>query len=173
MRAWACVLALLAPGCASTVDQVISHALRTPIGEATYTPASGSRHASALARLERRLEALGVSVFYVRFDETPSPWGRAHGLVRVIEIDETLTPDGRLEVLAHEAGHLFQPPSLTPVEAQVFAEFVGAEVCARLGYDIAATSGRYLGQFKHALAGIRATRVDREAAVRLLTEAGP
>jgi hypothetical protein len=115
-------------------------------------------------RLEARLAALGISVEYADLPDGLSGQALGHAIV----IDARLEPNARLEVLAHEAGHLFQPESFSRVEAQAFAELVGADVCARLGFPMHRTSGRYLAAFKNGLAAAVAAKVDRERAVRIL-----
>lgn len=159
------LLAVLSGGCASTSDRIVAEALRTPLHEAFSVPSNGATMAPALARLEARLKAIGVTVTYA--DLSPdSLAGRTRG--DRIEIEQTLAINGRLETLAHEAGHLFQSPTFSNAEGQAFAELVGAEVCARLGWNMDISSGRYLGAYKHGLAGALASKVDMERAVRVL-----
>ena len=159
------LLAALSCGCASTSDRIAVEALRTPWREAFYVPSTETTMGLALTRLEKRLGAIGVTVAYA--DLTSESLG---GRTRDghIEIEQTLAINGRLEVLAHEAGHLFHPPTLSVAEQQAFAEMVGAEVCAKLGWPMWRGSARYLGLFKPGLAGALASKVDRERAVRVL-----
>lgn len=164
------MLALLSAGCASSVDRVVTQAMRTPWHEAAYQPSTDTTMGPAVARLEARLEALGVAVIYVDLrglDENGQRVaGRTNGIA--ILIDSALAETGRLEVLAHEAGHLFHPDTLTEAEKQAFAELVGVEVCARLGWNVEHAAASYLAAHKSGLAGALAFKVDRERAVRIL-----
>lgn len=160
---------MLGLSCASRtpIEDVIATAFRTPYEQAHYEPSSGDSHAGALARLEARLQALGVSVLY-----GPSLDGGAVGMAsiehRTIWIDQRLAPNGRLEVLAHEAGHVFQPWTLTPSEGQVFAELVGTTVCYRLGWDVRKASGTWMGAYKAGIDGALAHQLEIDRAVAIL-----
>lgn len=163
-------LGLVLAGCAhrAPIDQVVATALSTPYEQATFEGATGNQHAAALARLEARLIALGVSVTY----GPRLPGMAAVGMLspdhRHIWVDETLEPNGRLEVLAHEAGHVFQPGTLAGPESQAFAELVGATVSYRLGMNSLKASGRWLGAWKSGLDGALAHRLEMDRAVAIL-----
>lgn len=155
-------------GCAAPIDAVVRTALRTPYEQAFYQPSTGDRHASALSRLEARLHALGVSVTYGPQNEGFGAVGMTSPDRKYVWLDERLEPNGRLEVLAHEAGHVLQPETLSGNESQAFAELVGATVCYRLGMDVRKASGRWLGAYKAGLDGALAHRLEIDRAVAIL-----
>jgi hypothetical protein len=92
--------------------------------------------------LEKRLTTLGWDVGYA---ETPDGiYGMTVSMYHVITVDETLPWNGRLAVLAHEAGHTQQPGWFDTTQGEVFAESV-ALLYARDGVR---EHARYLAKFK-------------------------
>ena len=70
---------------------------------------------------------------------------------RAIVISEKLTWNERLEVLAHELGHILMPRSLTASQGEVFAEGVSYLVSHRMGHHSLDVHARYLAQHKPSL----------------------
>lgn len=149
------VLCLGVSACASRADRVIAHASAGLAFDATYIPTDGG-DIRALKFLEHRADWLGVQVEYR--PEGHEDLRGATGLSyrqdyeKHVFIDQSLPINGRIEVLAHELGHMFQPPSDNRAANDVFAELVSVEVCARLGVPSAASSIRYIKVHKSAFA---------------------
>lgn len=161
------VVALLAvSGCgprALRLAQDLSHF------EATYIPSTGDTMAGPLAELTARLERWGVTL-----GELPAVFsevGLTYRADRRILLRVGLSVDARFEVLAHEAGHLLQPPALDDdAVAQLFAELVGVGVQKFYGSRTAdRTAAAYLAQFKWTFAMEPYLRRDIDYAVKVLT----
>jgi hypothetical protein len=167
----ALLLALLLTGCASSSARVLQRASEISHFAAGYTPTPGDDMAGPLAELTTRLEAWGV-----RVEDLPETPGRPMvGLAsleyRVVQIQRGLSVNARFEVLAHEAGHLLQPPGLQDrAVAQLFAELVGVGIGKFYGAkhceEIAAI---YLASFKYVFGAEPHLRRDITYAIEAMT----
>lgn len=133
-------------GCASRSEKVMALASKGFSYDAVYQPSVGG-NPNALRFLEQRAAWLDVTIAYLPKAEIASA-GRTQG--RHIFVDADLSVAGRLEVLAHELGHVFSPQFSTPAEGDVFAELVSVEICKRLGHDTTKVAAGYLTVYKMA-----------------------
>jgi hypothetical protein len=83
-------------------------------------------------------------------------YGDSHGYDgltqhRSIVISESMEWNARMEVLAHEAGHVLQPNGLTQAEGEVFAEGVAYLVLRHYGHDRIELHAHYLAARKSGL----------------------
>lgn len=153
MRATLLTVAMLGSlACASMTERIVHDAMQGLVWEADYVPREGGDPA-ALAALYAHLTGLRIEVQYRPADdpELRGAYGVscADGNHAVIKLRQDLSINGSIEVLAHEAAHLFQPPTLTRSEGDIFAEIVSAHIATRLGVPHAArTSARWLRQYK-------------------------
>ena len=163
---------LLVSACASRSDRVVTLAEQGLGWDATYHPSMGG-DIRVLKFLEQRAAWLGVSVEYRPEGHedlrgaTGLSW--SNGLQKHVLVNGDLPINGRLEVLAHEIGHTYQPPLANRMEHEVFAELVSVEVCKRLGLDTARVAARYLQANKSALALARTHRKEIAFVADLLT----
>lgn len=169
-----CVLAgMLLTGCASAIERTLTGAQQGLAYDAYYTPTPGG-DPRVLKFLEHRVEWLGIQLEYTETLDDERLQG-AVGIsfrienARYILINGDTTINGRLEVLAHEAAHQFQPPLGTRDEHEVFADLVAVEVCRRLGVDISQTSSRYLQAHKHAFYIVKTWKQEIAYTADLLT----
>jgi hypothetical protein len=136
--------------------------------EANYIPTEGDEMAAALDELSGRLTAWGITI--VDLPPTMQGVGRASLDARTIWLRPELSPNGRFEVLAHEAGHLLQSPGLDEPTAQLFAEMVGVGIQQFYGSKTAEdVAARYLAGHKHVFGAYRWLRRDIQYAVLALT----
>jgi hypothetical protein len=154
-------------GCAS--HPVLERARNMSHFAASYEPTPGDEMKPALDALTKRLQLWGIRIIPTMPNDHVH--GRASLEHRIIQLHPALSVNGRFEVLAHESGHLFQPPALNdPAVAQVFAELVGVGIQRYYGSktceDVAA---RYLAQFKWAFSSYRYLEKDIDYAVKALT----
>lgn len=138
MRILVLVLALLAGacGCSTTISQAVlfSHEIefyRNTQLMRDYNPSPGDSHGVFYDRLkERSPEAFGFNVLEVESEEI---WGGYAPHVSLLVVNKVLPPNGKLETLAHELGHVLQPADLRAPRADIFAEAVSHLVCKALG----------------------------------------
>lgn len=143
--------------------------------EQSYDAPRGSDREQELQRLARLVSsALGVEV-----DMAGAPPGAAgitvrkaimvdeqhQALIRVIALDGTLSPNAKLQVLAHEAGHILQPEGLSRVEAEVFAD----AVAYLYTHDDGPVFARYLAGNKSGLHVLKTYRREIKWAARVLS----
>lgn len=147
------VLALASSGCASLTERIVADALDGLAYEATYVPLEGGDGAALAALYAHVTAVLRVDVQYLPPDD-PELRG-AYGISYTVDdqmcirLRQDLSVNGSIEVLAHEAAHLFQPPYLSRSQGDVFAEVVSAHVADGLGVPHAArTSAIWLRQHK-------------------------
>jgi hypothetical protein len=146
-------LLLVTVGCASMTERIVSDAMRGLVWEATYTPKDGGNPNSLAALYGHLTKALGIHVQYVHPDDEmlQGAFGISYHAEegRYIRLRQDLSIIGSIEVLAHEAAHLYQPPYMNRSQGDVFAEIVSARVASRLGVPGAAdTSALWLRQHK-------------------------
>lgn len=141
-------------GCASMTERIVNEAMKGLAYDADYTPAEGGDPAALAALYDRLVTELRIDVQYLPADD-PVLRGAfgisyAAGSEQLhIRVRQNLSVNGTIEVLAHEAAHLFQPPYMTRQEGDVFAEIVSAHVAHQLGVPHAiATSAGWLRQHK-------------------------
>ena len=166
------LLAGLMVGCASRIDRVVSIASRGLAFDAHYVPTEGG-NPQTLKFLQNRAEWFGINVEYrpVGHEDLMGATGVSfrQGTQRHVLISSDLSINGKLEVLAHEVGHSFQPPMASRMEHEVFAELVSVEVCRRLGVDTTNAAARYLRADKSALWVARVYRAEIEFVADVLT----
>lgn len=146
-------LCLVVSACASRTDRVITDASKRLAYDAVYLPTEGG-DPRALKFLEQRADWFGIAVEYRPADHedlrgaTGVSW--IDGAQKHVLVDASLPINGKIEVLAHELGHLFQPYSESRSAHDVFAELVSVAVCEKLGVPSAKSSARYLTAHKSA-----------------------
>lgn len=91
---------------------------------------------------------LGATIEFVPLEEDA---GRTAMKERLIQIDEKLHWNARFETLAHEGGHLLQPPGLGQSERETFAEAVSYLVGGKFKHDSLFEAAKYLAVHKDAL----------------------
>lgn len=139
--------------CASMTERIVHEALKGLVSDATYAPKAGG-NPEALAALHHHLTTnLRINVQYLPAGdpELRNAFGVSYsaGDHLFIRLRQDLSVNGSIEVLAHEAAHLFPPPHLSRPQSDVFAEIVSAHVAAKLGVPQAATtSALWLRQHK-------------------------
>src|SRR5687767_10176296 len=141
-------------GCAYTMtERIVYDAMQGLVWEADYVPKDGGdpeKLADFYAHLTKNLH---IDVEYMPSND-PTLRGAfgisyAAGNHLFIKVRQDLSINGTIEVLAHEAAHLFQPNVLNRSEGDVFAEIVSAHVASRLGVPNAeSTSALWLRQHK-------------------------
>lgn len=137
---------------------VVVVASRTPGQMAVYLPPLTATLTAPLAALEARLRSLDITVVYtdvpdalLAAGQVPAGnivWGLALPDEREVYLLESLSPDGRFEVLTHEAAHILQPGDLNSSASEVFAELVLYEMLYYYGHDGSVTVGQYLAGHK-------------------------
>jgi hypothetical protein len=127
---------------------------------ADLTPPTSAAAQPALASLEGiAVRVLGYSVTYVDgFTAATGNYGQTAPTLRTIEVDGTASDTMKLAILAHELGHVLQPPKMDRQENEVFAEAVALLVCRARGLDTFEASAAYVAVYR---SGIRA--LDRQA----------
>lgn len=127
---------------------------------ASLAPIATAESQPALDNLEIVAQrVLGYHVTFVNgFKETTGNYGETTALDRTIIIDGTVSEAMKLAVLAHELGHVLQPPRMAREEGEVFAETVALLVCRARGLDTFEASAAYVAVFA---SGLRA--LDRQA----------
>lgn len=163
--------AVFSLACAPTL---IRRATAIPHFHAQYVPTPGDDMAAPLLALTGRLEQWGLTITDMPADQVTG-FGIAYLRERRILLNPALTINGRFEVLAHEAGHFFQPANLQDLAvAQVFAESVGVGVQryyrSKTALDVGA---RYLAGWKDGFAAEKYLRAEIDYAIRALTGQTP
>lgn len=144
----------IAAGCARTMtERIVSETLRGNAYNATYAPLPGGDPRQLAALVRHFTEQLKIDVEFLPADDEAlhDAYGVSYtaGDQRFIKVSAALSVNGQIEVLAHEGAHLFQLPSLTRSEGDVFADIVCAHVAARLGVpQTVETSAHWLQQHK-------------------------
>lgn len=120
---------------------------------------AGDGHDGDLDNLEFiARKVLGFKLDYVKeFEEKTGDYGETMigSGVRQIVLEESLGPNARIAVLAHEMGHTLQPPFLDPGEAEVFAEAVAFLVCRRLNIDMFESAANYIALHRGGLRALQ------------------
>lgn len=135
MRHTLIVLCIAMSACSHPLHSLADRIEQRPIGGKYVLPQrTTSACLDTLTKLQDAAMRMGVPILY----EEP-PHAHAYGATngRLIWIDPELVPDacGHVEVLAHELGHILQPPALTERERQLFADGVSYLVVSRMcGY---------------------------------------
>lgn len=174
MKSALVIMAVLSIGCSSMTERVVHEAQRGLVWEADYVPKEGG-DSQRLAALHKHLVVtLGIDIEFLPADDPTlrGAFGISYGdgEQAYIRLRQDLSVNGTIEVLCHEAAHLFQPPYLTRSEGDVFAEIVSAHVAAKLGVPkAAATSGLWLRQHKAALRTGLALQKEIEYVAKKLT----
>ena len=166
------ICCLLLSACASRSERVIALANRGLAYDGHYHPTVGG-DPKTLQFLQSRAEWFGIAVAYrpTGHDDLRGAVGISFAIdhQKFVFVNGDLSVNGRLEVLAHEVGHSFQPPMASRMEQEVFAELVSVEACRRLGVDTSKASARYLQADKSALWVARTYRAEIVFVADLLT----
>ena len=169
MKAIGVLLLLSVSACASSV---VTLAQRGLAYDAVYHPTPGG-DPRTLRFLEQRADFLGVAVDYrpAGHEDLRGAMGLSFRIERQrhVIVNGDLSVNGRIEVLAHEIAHAFQPPLAHRAEHEVFAELVSVEVCRRFGVDTRQVAARYLRANKSALGVARVYRREIAFVVDMLT----
>lgn len=132
--------ALALSACAS-VMRYDSVSMLTRIGAyrdltlATVTSIPGNDHGEWFAPLVGVAKKHGYNVYVEVGLNSMDLQGMTSPREHTILIDASLTGNEKVNVLAHELGHVFQPRTLHWPDSDVFAEAVSFIVCGRLGLD--------------------------------------
>lgn len=130
LRKWALAGALLvgAAGCAVqprvvTIESAFKNAQALDIVQpGSFVQLKGDKHFGYFQKL---VDIAGVPVFLAPPNEDREQlWGQTvfrAGEAQFVWINDSLTPDTQVIVLAHELGHVMQPEGLTPTGAEYFA----------------------------------------------------
>jgi hypothetical protein len=150
------VLALVSVGCANMTERIVHDAMKGLVWQADYVPKTGGDPRALAALYAHLTQELGIDVEYLPKDNEVlrGAFGISYaaGNHRFIKLRQDLSVNGSIEVLAHEAAHLYQPPYLSKSQGDVFAEIVSAHVAAKLGVpDTRATAANWLRQHKPSL----------------------
>lgn len=153
MRWIALVALVLSLGCSTMTERIVNEARKGLAFSGDYTPKVGGNAESLAALVDHFTRDLRIDVEYL-----PPNDEVLHGAFGIsytagdhwfIKLRNDISVNGKIEVLAHEAGHLFAPPWLTRPQGDVFAEVVAAHIAKALGVpDTVATSGLWLRQHK-------------------------
>lgn len=153
-----------------------ARARQLPAMSSIYIPPQGDGYMAEAILLRRVVEnVMNVGVRYEAFtDEQAGEAGYTNldpQAPPVVHIDRDLGWTARLEVLAHEAGHRLQPPTLSgpSSESEVFAQAVSYLVCLEFNRDTLEVSASYLAIHKAALHVLTDNRKEIEYAVTVLT----
>ena len=156
----ACVLSLCST---DPLDRLERQASSLTFWQQSYDAPSGTSREQDLLKLQRLVETvLGVQV--QQAGAPPGTAGVSSREHRIIALDGTLSPNARLQVLAHEAGHVLQPDGLSKQEAEVFADAVSLLVTG----DDAHVYSQYLAGSKSGLHALRTYRREIQWAARVL-----
>jgi hypothetical protein len=146
------------------LDKLERQASELTYWQQSYDAPTGSSREQDLLKLARLVEtALGVQV--QQAGAPPGTAGVSSRQHRIIALDGTLSPNAKLQVLAHEAGHILQPEGLTKAESEVFADAVALLVT---GDDVHVFS-HYLAGSKSGLGVLRIYRREIQWAARVLS----
>lgn len=164
-------------GCATATGRIT----RIPTWKSTYEPPTTNGHQAQYDELRARAVSWGftildsVETINQFFEENPqtNQLGEANGMAslehKIIILDPEMAADGKLEVLAHEMGHFFQPSVFSSpgyyAEREVFAEFVSRKVTEY--YEVEGAQKRsdyYLAGYKTGLHILPTVKVDIEEA---------
>jgi hypothetical protein len=170
------MLLLASLGCAPYGEHpVVTRAKAIPVHLSGYTPAQTGNSAAALQHFEARVEWLGVTMAVLPEEAVAN---EVYGMAATVDGKKTIwlpavmAADARFEVLAHEAAHLFAPPTLDQAQGEVFAEIVAYEVTKAFGYDHLEAAAQYCASWKPGLAAVPVLQADIDAVVTLLVGAG-
>jgi hypothetical protein len=164
------ILLAMCVGLSACAPRVLYMAERISHFEATYDETPGDSMAPAFYDLHRRLTDWGVTIGDLP-PEAPYA-GIAYGQHKTILLKPRMSINAKFEVLAHEAGHLLQPPAIEAGSqvGQLFAELVGVEVQKFYGSTTAEkVAAPYLAQMKYAFPAWRWMKRDIAYAVKALT----
>lgn len=98
---------------------------------------AGASHEAQYVRLAAWTEAQGIVV-----SEADLTRRQLRGCVQpghggwVILLHRGLSPNGKLQTLLHELGHVYGPKASTEADRETIAELVAALVCARVGLNV-------------------------------------
>lgn len=143
-------LLVVLSGCSSAVGSFQSHtvysiAMEHLAWEPSYEPNPGSEMQTRVMQLEQFCQNNAIMLERTTLDGL---WGRSSLQYRIIQIREGLSPNAEFEVLAHELGHFFQPPPMSPGAAEVFAEMVVVHLGQLWHYDYTNSAAAYLARHK-------------------------
>jgi hypothetical protein len=155
------------------IDELEHRTRSIPMFHAVYVPPAGDEFMGQALVLQGIVETvLGVQVIYEPITEDDMVgWTKIGPGIRAVHVEAGIGWTGRLEVLAHEAGHRLQPPvfDAKSSESEVFAETVSFLVCRVYGHDTLEKSANYLAVHKGGLHVLRDYRQEIEFAVAVLS----
>lgn len=154
--------------CASRPHPVIRAANDIPFTASGYDRPEGNDYLPALTDLEKKLNALDITIETVPEQGMGSAEGWADPQQRHIWIPKGISVNTRFEVLAHEAGHIYQPRVISKMGAELFAELVFWELARHYGIDATPRVARYLAGYKESLVFEPAFRADVKRAVDII-----
>lgn len=144
--------ALFVSACASIPSKVDSlnflqrFEVYAPLGFVN-SPVEGTSHEQWFAPLVGVAEKHGYTVVLSNKLDDEEMWGKTVPREGKIYINTSLGGNGKVAVLAHELGHVFEPRELWGMwQSDIFAESVAYVVCGRLGLDTGQSSATWLRQ---------------------------
>ena len=156
----ACVLSLCSTDPLDRLERQVSS---LTFWQQSYDAPDGKDREQDLLKLQRLVEiVLGVQV--QQAGAPPGTAGVSSREHRIIALDGTLSPNAKLQVLAHEAAHILQPGDMTKQEAEVFADAVSLLVTG----DDAHVYSQYLAGSKSGLHALRTYRREIKWATTVL-----
>lgn len=117
------VLSICISGCASPLQKLTHRIEQLEMYQWNYEPPTGEELGDLAFRLRWAASYLGVTIA-VDPEMTDNELGRWQVDGRVIFFNKKLSLDGQVHTIAHELGHVLQPPGLTEAQRELFAESV-------------------------------------------------
>lgn len=159
------------------LERLELHTRALPAMAQVYQAPLDDEFAAQTVRLETVIRfVLGVQVNYIDTKD-PDLFGFTQmdpKEPRAVNVSQDLHKTARLEILAHEAGHRLQPPTVEATsEAEVFAEAVSFLVCRAAGHDTLEKASIYLAVHKGGLHVLKDYRMEIDYAVLVLSGGMP
>lgn len=143
-RAIAAMLLIVALSAPWKLMVVATEAMFLTPGYSRVNSPGTNQYWDALA-LQSRLDSLGWDVSYSSELIDKGMYGLTTPAEHTVQIEESLTWNGRYNILAHEGGHTIQPSWVRPgPQSEIFAE----SVAALMSKDGLIEHARYLSRFR-------------------------
>src|SRR5687767_13371088 len=115
-------------GCASMTERIVHQAMQGLAWEGDYKPIEGGSPKALAALYAHLTDVRQIEIGYLPHDDPglQTPFGPAYGIAYAagnklfVRVRQDLSNNGTIEVLAHEAAHLFSPPYLSRPQSDVF-----------------------------------------------------